>query len=117
MNIPQCPNCKGRMVSNGVTRWRCLVCGHSPTKVKIERKKPDYSKRPPCPDCGVHYALKHLSNEYRCGNCGRCFPKDWQAQRVYQQELNRIKADAIVEEPDISKEYEYEHYQISYDEE
>ena len=96
MKPPSCPQCKGRMVSNGVTRWRCVECGHSPAKHKFERIKPDYEKRSPCPHCGAHYALKHTTPEYKCGKCGRCFPRDWEAQRVYQEEVNRIKADAVV---------------------
>ena len=96
MSNPPCPQCKGQMLSNGRTRWRCVECGHSPAKHKVERLKPDYSNRPPCPHCGAHYALKHTKPEYMCGKCGRCFDKDWQAQRVYQKEVNRIKADAVV---------------------
>lgn len=97
MSNPPCPNCKGRMVSNGVLRWRCIECGHSPAKMKVERKRPDYSKRPPCPYCGAHYALKHTASEYKCGSCHRCFQADWEAQRLLMQEIRGLKADAVVD--------------------
>lgn len=95
MSNPDCPKCSSRMVSNGATRWRCIECGYSPSKVRIERTLPDYSNRLPCPYCGEHHGIKHDANRYFCGNCGRCYQKDWQDKPIEQEETVIPATEAI----------------------
>jgi ribosomal protein S27AE len=95
-NNLDCPKCGSRMVSNGAIRWRCTQCGYSPSKMSTERTLPDYSDRPPCPYCGEYHAIKHGASVYLCGECGRCYQKDWQDKPIEQEEIVIPASEAVL---------------------
>ena len=70
-----CPKCRStETVRHGRLRVWCLSCGRTSVIKPLERPKPDYNLRPPCPRCGARYAVKNGSiYDYVCVECGKYF--------------------------------------------